>query len=537
MTLATVAAASGEDCVPFDMSTTQRTVFSAFARARRKFGGKRVCLIDVDDSERTYDEIMRGTLALGSALRHGTLPGESVGVMLPTGAGAIVAFLALSAYGRVPAMLNFTAGPAALKSALKTAQITRIVTAKRFAEMGGYQSLIDELSKLATIVYLEDVREHLSILDKASAAVGQFLPNLIAAHTSPDSTAVILFTSGTEGEPKGVALSHTNLVANVEQVRAHLALYPSDILFNPLPAFHCFGLTVGSLMPLLLGIKVVCHPTPLQPHEIVRRIKTHGATIVVSTDTFITQYARAAEPGDLKTLRLTVCGAERLRDETRAFVRKKHGIELLEGYGVTEASPVIAANRPGANKHGTVGQIMAHMKMRLDPAEGIANAKRLVVKGPNVMLGYIRADAPGVIVPPPDGWHDTGDVVTVDEDGFIAIRGRLKRFAKIGGESVSLAVVESIASALWPEHSHAAVAIADGRKGEQIVLATTFKDATRQDLIGWAHNHGVPDLAVPRRIVLVDDVPVLGTGKTNYGLVQKIVDATVMAEARSTTYE
>jgi len=153
------------------------------------------------------------------------------------------------------------------------------------------------------------------------------------------------------------------------------------------------------------------------------------------------------------------------------------------------------------------------------------------------MLGYIKPDAPGVIVPPPEGWHDTGDVVTVDEDGFIAIKGRLKRFAKIGGESVSLAVVESIASALWPEHCHAAVAIADGRKGEQIVLATTYKDATRQDLIGWAHNHGVPDLAVPRRIVMVEDIPVLGTGKTNYGAVQKIVDASVLTEARSTAYE
>jgi acyl-[acyl-carrier-protein]-phospholipid O-acyltransferase/long-chain-fatty-acid--[acyl-carrier-protein] ligase len=532
LTLATVAAASGEDVVPFDMSTTQRTVFSAFERARRKFGGKRVCVIDVDDSERTYDDIMRGTLALGSALKAGTHTGEAVGVLLPTGAGAIVTFLAVSAYGRVPAMLNFTAGLAALKSAIRTAQIKRIATARRFVEMGGYQSLIDELSKLVKIIYLEDVRENLSLKDKASAAVGQFLPSAVSSHAPPDSTAVILFTSGTEGEPKGVALSHGNLVSNVEQVRAHLALYPSDILFNPLPAFHCFGLTVGSLMPLLLGIKVVCHPTPLQPNEIVRRIKQQGATIVVSTDTFINQYARAADPGDLKSLRLTVCGAERLRDETRAFVRKKHGIELLEGYGVTETSPVIAANRPGANRHGTVGQMMADMKMRLDPAEGIPNAFRLVVRGPNVMLGYIKPDAPGVIIPPPDGWHDTGDVVTVDEDGFIAIKGRLKRFAKIGGESVSLAVVESIASALWPDHAHAAVAIADGRKGEQIVLATTYKDATRQDLIGWAHNHGVPDLAVPRRLVFVDEVPVLGTGKTNYGVVQKMVDSAVFAEAK-----
>ncbi len=525
MTLATVAAASGEEIVPFDIAGTYKPVFSAFAKARSKFGGKRVCIIDVDDSERTYDDIMRGALALGSALKAGTKAGESVGVLLPTGAGAIVTVLALCAYGRVPAMLNFTSGAAALKSALNTAQVKRIATARRFVEMGNFQSLIEELSKSAEIIYLEDVRENLSLLDKIAAAVGQFAPGLISAHVSPESAAVILFTSGTEGEPKGVALSHRNLVANVEQVRAHLAIYPSDILFNPLPAFHCFGLTVGSLMPLLLGIKVVCHPTPLQPHEIVRRIKASAATIVVSTDTFITQYARVAEPGDLKSLRLTVCGAERLRDETRAFLRKKHGIELLEGYGVTEASPVIAANRPGANRAGTVGQLMADMKYRLEPVEGIPNAGRLVVKGPNVMLGYIRADAPGVIDPPPDGWHDTGDVVSVDEEGFIAIKGRLKRFAKIGGETVSLAVVESCASALWPEDSHASVTIPDGRKGEQIVLVTTAKDATRQDLVGWAHNHGVPDLAVPRRIILVDEVPVLGTGKTNYGAVQKIVEA------------
>jgi acyl-[acyl-carrier-protein]-phospholipid O-acyltransferase/long-chain-fatty-acid--[acyl-carrier-protein] ligase len=166
---------------------------------------------------------------------------------------------------------------------------------------------------------------------------------------------------------------------------------------------------------------------------------------------------------------------------------------------------------------------MAGMQLRLDPVEGIPNAARLVVKGPNVMLGYLKPDAPGVIVPPKGGWHDTGDVVSVDEEGFIAIRGRLKRFAKIGGESVSLAVVESIASALWPDFSHAAIALPDGRKGEQIVLVTTNPEANRVDLVGWAHNHGVTELAVPRRFVHVDDIPVLGTGKTDYVKVQKMV--------------
>ncbi len=524
MTLATVAAASGEDIVPFDVTRAHKPVFDALVDARNKFGGKRAAIVDGDERVLSYDEIIRASLALGHALKRGTAPGETVGIMLPSGAGAVVAFFAVSAFGRVPAMLNFTSGVAGLRSALKTAQIKRVVTARRFVELGKLDALIEGISNHVEIVYLEDVREKLSIFDKLVAAIGQFAPWLVSARPLHQSPAVILFTSGTEGDPKGVALSHLNLLSNVEQVRAHISLYTTDILFNPLPTFHCFGLTMGALMPLFVGIKAVFHPTPLQPHEIVRRVKATGATILLSTDTFINQYARAGDQGDLNSLRLAVCGAERLRDETRAFLRKKYAIELLEGYGVTEAAPVIAANQPGANRPGTVGHLMAGMEHRLEPVEGIANAGRLVVKGPNVMLGYIKPDAPGVIVPPEGGWHDTGDVVTVDDEGYIAIRGRLKRFAKIGGETVSLAVVESCASALWPDHNHAAIALPDGRKGEQIVLLTTHPDANRFDLVGWAQNHGVSELAVPRRLVHAPEIPVLGTGKTDYGKVTKLVN-------------
>ncbi|MGD0191984.1 MAG: AMP-binding protein [Rhizomicrobium sp.] len=523
MTLATLAAASGEEIVPFDIYRAQKPVFASLSEARRRFGGKQIALIDGDERAFTYDEIVRAALALGNALKKGTRYGESVGVMLPSGAGAVIAFFAVSAYGRVPAMLNFTAGASGLKSAVRTAQIKRIVTAHRFVELGKFEDLVKELSDGAEFVYLEEVRENLTLMDKAKAAIGQYVPRLVSSRPAHDVPAVILFTSGTEGDPKGVALSHLNLLSNVEQVRSHIALYPTDILFNPLPTFHCFGLTVGALMPLLLGIKVVFHPTPLQPHEIVKRIKRSGATILLSTDTFISQYARAGDQGDLNSLRLAVCGAERLRDETRALIRKKYSIELLEGYGVTETAPVIAANQPGANRSGTVGRMVQGMEARLDPVEGIPNAGRLVVRGPNVMLGYIKPDKPGVIVPPHGGWHDTGDVVSIDEDGFIAIKGRLKRFAKVGGETVSLAVVESCASALWPDYSHAAIVMPGERKGEEIVLVTTCPDAQRTDFAGWVSNHGVSELAIPRRFVRVESVPVLGTGKTDYTKVTKTV--------------
>jgi acyl-[acyl-carrier-protein]-phospholipid O-acyltransferase/long-chain-fatty-acid--[acyl-carrier-protein] ligase len=512
--------------VPFDPKTVRHTLFQALAAARRAHGGNTPALIDGDERALSYDTLVKGALALGHALKRGTGNGECVGVMLPTGAASAVAVFALSAYGRVPTMINFTSGAANILSALKTARVTRIVTARRFITLAKLEELAETLAGAATLVYLEDVRAGLTLGDKAMAAAGSLMPALVAARSDPDSTAAILFTSGTEGAPKGVALSHANILANVAQVRAHIALSTSeDVLLNPLPVFHCFGLSVGTILPLLAGVKVVSHPTPLQPKEIVKRIKAHGITILLATDTFIAQYARAGEEGDLDTVRLAVCGAERVRDETRAFVRQKYGIQILEGYGVTEAAPVVAANQPEANHPGTVGRLMAAMEARLAPVEGIPGAGRLMVKGPNVMQGYILPEAPGTIMPPLDGWHDTGDVASIDEDGFIAIRGRLKRFAKIGGETVSLAVVENCAAALWPGREHAAVAVSDPRKGEQIVLVTDAAEASRPSLLAWAQHHGVSELAVPRRILVVAAIPLLATGKTDYVTLQKMVEA------------
>jgi acyl-[acyl-carrier-protein]-phospholipid O-acyltransferase/long-chain-fatty-acid--[acyl-carrier-protein] ligase len=517
--------------VPFDIRRTRRSLLSALLEARKTFGGKTVALWDADERQLTYDEIVRASFALGSALRKYAKRKQSVGIMLPTGVGAVLAFFAIHAFGRVPAMLNFTSGARNLKAACAAGEIRVIATARRFVELAKLEELVEELSTVAKIVYLEDVREGLTTIDKIAAVVGSFIPHwAIKGWPNHEDTAVVLFTSGTEGDPKGVVLSHANILANVEQVRAHIDLYPGkDVLFNPLPTFHCFGLTVGAVMPLLVGIKAVCHPSPLHVKEITKRIRKTKATILLATDTFISQYARASDEGDLATLRLAVCGAERVRDETRQLLRRRCNMEILEGYGVTEAAPVIAANQPGANRLGTVGKLMAGMEWRLEPVEGIPNAGRLFVRGPNVMKGYLKPDQPGVLHPLADGWHDTGDVVVMDEEGFLAIRGRVKRFAKIGGEMVSLAVVENCASALWPDNMHAAVAVADGRKGEQIVLVTDAKEANRAELVAWAQNHGVPELSVPRKIVHVDHVPVLGTGKTDYGNVAKVANERVAA--------
>jgi acyl-[acyl-carrier-protein]-phospholipid O-acyltransferase/long-chain-fatty-acid--[acyl-carrier-protein] ligase len=512
-------ALTGKELSPSDLLGSKKTVFQALIDARERFGGSRTAIVDADDRAISYDEMIRATLALGHALKKGTSRGEAVGVMLPTSLASVLSFFAVSAFGRVPTMMNFTSGAAGMLSAARTAVVKRIITARKFIEVAKLDGLAAEMSKVAHLVYLEDVRAKLSIFDKAVAGVGQFMPKLVAAQQRHDSPAVILFTSGTEGEPKGVALSHSNILVNIKQAVVHEVFYPNDVMFNPMPTFHCFGL-VGVLLPLILGIKSVLHPTPLRPHEIVARIKETASTILLTTDTFISQYARVAEPGDLKTLRFIVAGAERLREETRRLLLKKHALIPVEGYGLTETSPIAAANQPGDDRPGCVGRLLPGMQARLEPAEGIPDGGRLFLKGPNVMLGYIKPEKPGVIEPPQGGWHDTGDVASFDAEGIITIKGRLKRFANVGGEIVSLTLAENCASAVWPDHQHASIAIADDRKGEQIVLLTTRPEARRTELIGWAQTNGMAEIALPRRICYAEEIPVLGTGKPDYRKVE-----------------
>ena len=508
---------------------SRRTIFDAYLARARKHGGSAVALTDGDGKKFTYKELTRAAFALGGALARRTKAKERVGVLLPTGAGAMIAFFALLSRGRPPAMLNFTSGSKNLLAACKAAEVTKIVTAKKFIELAGLEKLVDELSNGAEIIHLEDVREELTWRDKALAVVGPLIPTLTTARAHHDEPGVILFTSGTEGAPKGVALSHRNILANTEQISAHVTLLPTDIFFNPLPTFHCYGLTAGALWPILNGHPVVLHPSPLQVKIIPKRILETGSTVLFATDTFLSQYMRASEDGAMSSLRIAVCGAERVRDETRQAAEKRFGFEVLEGYGVTEASPVLAANQPGDIRSGTVGKLLPGIEARVEPVEGLENAGRLHVKGLNIMRGYLTADEPGVIKPPPDGWHDTGDVVAIDERGYMAIRGRLKRFAKIGGEMVSLAVVENCASAVWPDNLHAAAILPDPKKGEQIILVTDRSDAPRGVLLAWAQSHGVAELAVPKKIVCVDEVPVLGTGKIDYLKVKTIAEEAMIA--------
>jgi acyl-[acyl-carrier-protein]-phospholipid O-acyltransferase/long-chain-fatty-acid--[acyl-carrier-protein] ligase len=327
-----------------------------------------------------------------------------------------------------------------------------------------------------------------------------------------------------------VVLSQSNLIANVRQIAQHIPLDLSWVMFNPLPTFHCFGLTGGALLPILSGLKSFQYPSPLHIKQIPPLIKDTQASILFATDTFLNQYARSAEPGELSGLKFIVCGAEKVREETHNLVAERFGpVPVLEGYGATEASPVIAVNTPTDNRRGTVGGLLPGIETRLEPVEGISGGGKLYVRGPNVMSGYLVAG--GGVEPLVDGWHDTGDVVSITDDGWVKIKGRVKRFAKVGGEMVSLTAAEDLACAVWPDSRHAVIALPDPKKGERLILVTDRQDADATALIAHAQSIQAPEIAVPRKIIRVPEIPVLGTGKTDYVAIQRMVDAELLRAA------
>jgi acyl-[acyl-carrier-protein]-phospholipid O-acyltransferase/long-chain-fatty-acid--[acyl-carrier-protein] ligase len=494
----------------FRTTSTDRTVVEAVIEAATVHGRDRTAVEDPVAGTLSYKRLLIGAVVLGRKLMPHAAEGKAIGVMLPNANGAAVAVVGLMSAGRVPAMINFTAGAANILAACRAAEVVTIVTSRAFVEKGKLGPLLATLSAQLEIVYLEDVRATVSLVDKLRAMLAARKPLVVR---KPDDPAAILFTSGSEGTPKGVVLSHRNMLANAAQAAARIDFGRTDKVFNVLPVFHSFGLTVGLILPLVSGVHVYLYPSPLHYRTVPELIYAVNATILFGTDTFLAGYARAAHPYDFRSLRYVLAGAEPVKEATRRTYMEKFGLRILEGYGVTETAPVLAINTPMFNRFGTVGRLMPGMTARLEAVPGVEDGGRLFVKGPNVMLGYLKADNPGVLEPPPEGWHDTGDIVAIDAQGFVAIKGRAKRFAKIGGEMISLAAVETLAAELWPDALSAVAAVPDARKGERLVLVTQRKDATRAAFQAFAKTKGASDLMVPADVLMVDKVPVLGSGK------------------------
>ncbi len=386
--------------------------------------------------------------------------------------------------------------------------------------------IVVENFKGINVVYLEDLRTKFGILDRIWL-IGYALhfPRSAMEITNPEDKAVILFTSGSEGKPKGVVHSHKSILANVAQIMAMFDLSPGDKFMMVLPIFHAFGFT-GSLLPVLNGIKILLYPSPLQYKIIPEVIYDRGCTVFIATSTFLSNYAKFAHPHDFYKLRIVLAGAEKLNDEVRKVYSDKFGIRILEAYGTTECAPGVSANTLMANLNGSVGQLFPGMEHKLEHVPGIEKGGLLHVKGSNIMMGYYLFNNPGVLAPPVDGWYNTGDIVEIDNQGYVHIIGRVKRFAKIAGEMVSLEVVEKIAYTAAPEFQHAASSQEEIKRGENVVLFTTDPELTRDDLTVVAKSLGSAEIAIARKIIYLEEIPLLGTGKTNY-VKLKVMAATV----------
>jgi len=513
----------------FQTANRDRTLFTALLDARRIHGGGAVAVDDVTRQPLSYDNLVTGALVLGRALARQIQPGQAVGLLLPNSAAVAASFFGLQAFGRVPAMLNFSAGTGNVLAACRAAELTQVVTSRRFVEQAKLAAMVQALSETLNVQYLEDIRQNLGWGGKLAGLLSR--PFAAALHDrqkiSPEAAAVILFTSGSEGTPKGVVLSHANILANCAQLAARVAFSPADTVFNALPVFHSFGLTGGMLLPLLSGIRCFLYPSPLHYRIVPELAYDTNATIMFGTDTFLAGYGRVANPYDFYSVRLVFAGAEKVKDETRRVWMDKFGLRILEGYGATETAPVLAVNTPMHFQAGSVGRLLPGIEYRLEDVPGIDQGGKLWVRGPNVMLGYLRSENPGRLQPPADGWYDTGDIVSMDEMGFVRIVGRIKRFAKIAGEMVSLGKVESEIASLWPDCPHAVVALPDDRKGEQLILLTQRQDATRDTVSAHFRAQGLSELLVPKRVVLVAHVPLLASGKTDYTTAREMALAAV----------
>ena len=496
----------------FRTTRTDRTVVDALVEAAKVQGWRRIAGEDPVSGKLSYRKLLVGARVLAGKFTALASEGEAVGVMLPNANGAAATVLGMMSAGRVPAMINFTAGAMNIRAACTAAEVRTIVTSRGFVDRARLDKLVDTLAETVGIVYLEDLRETVSLGDKIR---GFFHYRHVLVRRDPDERAVIMFTSGSEGSPKGVVLSHRNMLCNAAQAAARIDFGRSDRVFNTLPVFHAFGLTVGLILPLVSGVPVFLYPSPLHYRVIPELVYGTNATILFGTDTFLSGYGRAAHPYDFRSVRYVLAGAEPVKEATRRLWAEKFGLRILEGYGVTETAPALALNTPMFNRFGTVGRLLPGVEAKLEPVPGVEKGGRLYVRGPNVMLGYLKSDQPGLLVRPEDGWHDTGDIVTIDRDGFVTIKGRAKRFAKIGGEMISLAAVEGLASDLWPNAPSAVVTEPDPRRGERLVLVTEEKGATRAAFQAYAKSKGASDLMAPAEVIIVDKLPVLGSGKAD----------------------
>jgi acyl-[acyl-carrier-protein]-phospholipid O-acyltransferase/long-chain-fatty-acid--[acyl-carrier-protein] ligase len=509
-----------------EMEFGPRTVPEGIVQTARRHPGK-VAMQDIAQKV-SYRRLVLGARLLAEQLgprleapadKNVRAP-ERVGVLLPNVVAHPMALLALWHLGKVPAELNYSTGSAALLACAQLAGLRQVLTSRAFLARARLD--LGPLTQAGLqLIYLEDVRKgipwHRKIVGALQARFA--LGGMLATPQTAEDTAVVLFTSGSEGMPKGVELTHRNLLSNLHQALSVIDVQDRDRMFNALPMFHSFGLTVGTLLPLLRGAFTYLYPSPLHYRVVPTVAYFNDCTILLSTNTFLAGYARKAHPMDFRSMRYVMAGAEKLQEQTFDTWARRFGIRVLEGYGLTECSPIVSVNLPMASKQGTGGRLLPGIEYKLEPVAGIAQGGRLLVRGPNVMRGYLNPEADANFKKL-GGWYDTGDIASVDAEGFLAILGRLKRFAKISGEMISLTAVEEGLAGAFPQFGSrfqvAVISRPDEVKGEVLVVVTNEPRLQLDTVRAALRERGFPNLAAPREIKVIKELPVLGTGKVNH---------------------
>jgi len=510
-----------------EMEQAPPTPLDAIAEMARRRPSQ-VVLEDVTRQCLTYRRLMVGVELLAGQWqqRFGFARGERIGVLLPNVNATPVVLLSLWAAGKVPAILNFSSGTATMLTCVQLASLKYIITSRSFVERAKL-NLEPFTSAGLQIIFLEEVRGQIAGSQRILALVRELLhASRITSHASASAAAVILFTSGSEGIPKGVELSHRNLIGNVRQMLSVIDVQDSDRLFNALPLFHSFGLTVGTLLPLVRGLYMFLYPSPLHYRVIPAAVYDRACTIMLGTNTFLNGYARKAHAYDFRSVRLLFAGAEKLQEATVNTWARRFGLRILEGYGATECGPCLTVNTPLQPAYGSAGRFLPCIEHKLEPVEGVAEGGRLWVRGPNVMRGYLNADA-NAKFQALGGWYDTGDIVKIDADGFAHILGRLKRFAKVSGEMVSLTAVEEALAGAFPHYGLrcevAVLSRPDEDKGEALVAVANEPKLQLDEIRAAIKAKGLPNLYVPREVKFVREIPKLGAGKVNHRELEKMV--------------
>jgi acyl-[acyl-carrier-protein]-phospholipid O-acyltransferase/long-chain-fatty-acid--[acyl-carrier-protein] ligase len=503
-----------------------QNVFAAVAETARQQPGFLI-LEDATRQRLTYRKLMVGTGVLADAMRDTIAEGERVGLLLPNVNALPTTLLALWRLGRAPAVLNYSSGISTMLACAKLADIQQIITSRTF--MARAKLNADDFLKAGLVlIYLEDVRARITGSQKIRALLRHVFIRPSVGHPAPASgaTAVIVFTSGSEGVPKGVELTHANLLANIRQMLAVTDFTDRDRIFNCLPLFHSFGLTVGTFLPLVRGLYTFLYPSPLHYRLVPALFYERDCTIFISTNTFLNGYARKAHPYDFRSLRYLFAAAEKLQEATALAWSRKFGVRILEGYGATECAPCVSLNTPLEPLYGSVGRLLPGMESKLEPVAGVAEGTRLFVRGPNVMKGYLNADA-NAAFQALGGWYDTGDIVSVEADGYLHILGRMKRFAKVSGEMVSLTAVEDALAGAFPGFGlRCQVAIVtrpDENKGEALIAVTNEPKLTLEEIRTALQTRGLTNLSVPRELKVVREIPKLGTGKVDHRALQALL--------------